>query len=157
MHQRLNPKLKKALRVICVLSLCFAFISGCMWLGSHKYRDNEANFQRIFGYPRPANITVHRSEVWYGRHFFLLFAESSWHIELDAPQDFIESLKTSGVFSSQRPPSKSRDVHGPAWFAPKHPTAYDRWDDLGEGGGFPVGSLFIDKETGRAFIFHEDL
>ena len=129
-----------------------------MWLGSHTYRDNESNFQRIFRFPRPANITVHRSEVWEGRHFFYLLAESSWHIELDAPQDFISRLTTeeTGIFNRETPPSESRDFNQPRWFAPKPPEAYKRWDATDPRGEVTLGSLYVDTETGRVFIYDDD-
>lgn len=124
-----------------------------MWLGSHTYRDNESNFQRIFGIPRPANITVHRSEVWEGRHFFFLLAESSWHIELDAPEEFTNRLIAtgSGEFTKEPYPATTRDSTLPAWFAPKPPDAYERFDTADRN-----GALFIDKQTGRVFIYRDD-
>ncbi len=126
-----------------------------MWFGSHTYRDNEANFRRIFGFPRPANITVHHSEVWEGRHFFFLLAESSWHVELDAPKEFITRLTTSdtGMFNDRALPSKERDYTLPVWFTPKSPDAYDRWDATERNSAVPIGSLFVDKESGRVFIY----
>ena len=129
-----------------------------MWLGSHTYRDNESNFRRIFGFPRPANITVHRSEVWEGRHFFFLLAESSWHIELDAPREFVSRLTTpgTGIFTRPTDPSHTRDYTLPGWFAPKSPDAYDRWDATDPSGGITLGSLFMDTQTGRAFIYYND-
>lgn len=154
----MKSKRKTALRLICVLLLFIACISGLMWLGSHTYRDNESNFRRIFGFPRPANITVHHSEVWKGRHFFFLFAESSWHIELDAPQDFISRLTSAdtGPFTRHTPPSDSRDYTLPSWFAPKTPDAYERWDAKDPSGDFTRGSLFIDKQSGRVYLYRNE-
>jgi hypothetical protein len=136
--------------------LALIIVFGLMWFGSHTYRDNEVTFRRIFGYPRPASITVHRSEVWEGRHFFFLLAESSWHIELDAPKDFIARLTTSdtGIFSARALSSGERDYTFPAWFAPKAPDAYERWDASEQSSTFPNGSLFIDRESGRVFVYY---
>lgn len=143
----MKSKGKTALLIACVFLVAFAYLFGLMWLGSHTYRDNEANFRRIFGFPRPANVTVHRSEFWEGRHLFFLLAESCWHIELDAPDKFTTDLIE--WFNHEHYTSAMARSDFPAWFAPKPPDAYERYDSS-DGNN----SLLIDKQTGRVFLCH---
>ena len=151
----LKLRRQKALLIACAILLVLGTLCGLTWLGTHTYRDNESNFQRIFGYARPSDVIVYRSEFWEGRHFFFLLHESSWHIELDGPQEFTSQFITE-IFSKSANPSPNRDDTLPEWFAPKASDAYDRWDAMDPSGQFTLGSLFMDKETGRTFIYYND-
>jgi hypothetical protein len=76
---------------------------------------------------------------------------------MDAPPEFISRLTSDvGMFSREMSDSKFRDDTLPKWFAPKSPDAYERWDATDPSGGITVGSLLIDKESGRVFIYYDD-
>jgi hypothetical protein len=71
---------------------------------------------------------------------------------MDAPRDFVDRLQDGAdAFTEKTQPATQRDDTLPKWFAPKPPDAYVRFDSRDQ-----IGSLFIDKETGRVFVYRND-
>ena len=134
------------MRKTALLLLTAIAVMGC----DHTSNDNDKNFREIFRFPKPAGVTIYHSELWHGRHLFFLLGESSWRMEMDAPDAFVSTLTATGQGIFTRHADNSNFVlssQRPSWFAPKASSAYERWDT--EDGR---GSLFIDKQTKRLYL-----
>ena len=127
-------------------------IAACGYVRSGTWDDDQKNWNRAFGTPKPADVVVVHSRYWRAPHWTY---EAGYLFELQPnaalraqifSQNRLRQLQDAEAAAATRP------CFGecPAWFAPKPFTEYEirvYADD-------PTGNfrLLIDRQTGHLFL-----
>lgn len=133
------------------LGLAVALLAGCHESGTWK--DDPKNWARIFGGPKPADVTVVHSYHWRSPHFT---HECETYIQVRtnrALQDAMVSgygLREATADEVARLPVQ-KDSR-PAWFAPKAPGAYRVWIRTNAPADFEHLQLWVDRTEGDLFL-----
>lgn len=127
--------------------LAALFLAGCHESG--KWQDDSKNYQRIFGEPKPKDLTVVHSQFWRSPHWSYEF---EYFVQVKRNDDFRRRLFEHNKLQRPNDGNRLTDFfqEKPAWFIPKPLEQYEIWIYSDEtGSNFRI---FIDRDTGDIFL-----
>lgn len=132
-----------------VLAGFVTFVVGCHESGT--WQDDPKNWNRIFGSPKPKDVTVVRS--WYLRTPHWSY-EVEYLIQIAANAKLKKAWLALGELKRLDSPDEIAEAHRfterrPKWFAPKDRAEYEVWVRSNE--PHSKFRVFVDRETGDLF------
>ena len=115
--------------------------------------DDRKNFDRVFGFEPPPDVTVIHSYYWKSSHWS---TEYRYFIAIRPSTKFVDGLTDLRVAVPVKPDDKLLDSCGdkkPEWFLPKPPANYEAWKPKTN----DRYRILRDKGDGTLFICDERL
>ena len=125
-------------------------LTGC----GGTWVDDRHNFDRVFGFNKPADVQVIHSYYWKSPHWS---TEYKYFIALKPSPKFVEELTSPELM--RKATSEETGIpdtcgdNAPQWFLPKVPTEYEMWVSRS---GLTY-RVFRDKMDGTLFVCDEQL
>ncbi|PYU67967.1 MAG: hypothetical protein DMG49_17310 [Acidobacteria bacterium] len=135
--------------LVWLVVLLVLVLNGC----GGTWVDDSHNFERVFGFNKPADVHVIHSYYWKSSHWS---TEYRYLIALRPSSKFTSGLTSPELMTAAIPDATAIDACGdkrPQWFVPKPFMSYEMWVSR-RGAAYRV---FRDKADGTLFVCDERL
>jgi hypothetical protein len=128
-------------------SVAFAILlSGC----GGTWVDDPSNFERVFGFNKPPEVTVLHSYYWKSSHWT---TEYRYFISLKASAMFVNGLTSPQLMTHAESSVKVSGDDVPAWFLTRTLDHYEMWTSINQSGYH----IFRDKDDGKIFVYDSQI